>query len=96
MLLCLLGAPVHTGSAGIAVPKGVIGNVLKRASFPAPLVRLPEEAQQQKLLLERTPAEQLYPSLDALNILGLCAWKINQPVSLLLDIFLELTTQKTF
>lgn len=55
-----------------------------------PLVRLPEAAQQQKLVLEETPVEQLYPSFDSLNILGLCPWRINKPVlDLVIEVFLN-------
>ncbi|XP_050024400.2 DNA-directed RNA polymerase, mitochondrial [Dermacentor andersoni] len=54
------------------------------------LVRLPEAAQQQKLVLEETPVQQLYPSFDALNILGLCPWRINKPVlDLVIEVFLN-------
>lgn len=56
----------------------------------SPLVRLPETAQQQKLVLEETPVQQLYPCFDALNILGLCPWRINKPVlDLVIEVFLN-------
>lgn len=41
------------------------------------LVRLPPYASQQRLRLENTPAQQLYPALDALNALGTIPWQIN-------------------
>ncbi|XP_037513108.1 DNA-directed RNA polymerase, mitochondrial [Rhipicephalus sanguineus] len=56
----------------------------------SPLVRLPETAQQQKLMLEETPVQQMYPSFDSLNILGLCPWRINKPVlDLVIEVFLN-------
>lgn len=55
-----------------------------------PLVRLPETAQQQKMVLEETPVQQLYPPFDSLNILGLCPWRINKPVlDLVIEVFLN-------
>ncbi|XP_064459637.1 DNA-directed RNA polymerase, mitochondrial-like [Ornithodoros turicata] len=55
-----------------------------------PFVRLPETAQQQKAILENTPPEQLYPSFDSLNILGMCPWKINKPMlDLVTEVFLN-------
>ncbi|XP_029850897.2 DNA-directed RNA polymerase, mitochondrial isoform X2 [Ixodes scapularis] len=60
-----------------------------------PFVRLPEAAQQQKLVLESTPVEQLYPSFDALNILALCPWRINKPVlDLVVEVFLNKGSQE--
>ncbi|KAL1483340.1 hypothetical protein MTO96_012747 [Rhipicephalus appendiculatus] len=32
------------------------------------------------MVLEDTPVQQMYPSFDSLNILGLCPWRINKPV----------------
>ncbi|KAM7309765.1 DNA-directed RNA polymerase, mitochondrial isoform X2 [Ixodes scapularis] len=64
-------------------------------SSAAPFVRLPEAAQQQKLVLESTPVEQLYPSFDALNILALCPWRINKPVlDLVVEVFLNKGSQE--
>ncbi len=41
------------------------------------LVRLPPYASQQRLRLENTPSQQLYPALDALNALGSIPWRVN-------------------
>lgn len=45
-----------------------------------PLVRLPPYASHQKVRLENSPAQQLYPAFDALNALGSIPWKINKAV----------------
>lgn len=55
---------------------------------PVPLVRLPPHASQQKLRLNSTPNQQLYPALDALNALGAVPWKVNDKIlDIIIDIF---------
>ncbi|XP_053558818.1 DNA-directed RNA polymerase, mitochondrial [Bombina bombina] len=58
---------------------------------PAKLMRCTEGAVQHQLLLEKSPPGQLHPVLDSLNQLGLCAWRINQPV---LDIIISIFNEK--
>ncbi|NXU24959.1 RPOM protein, partial [Thalassarche chlororhynchos] len=55
------------------------------------LMRFVDGAIQHQLLLEQCPPVNLYPVLDALNQLGNCAWKINQPV---LDIIISIFNDK--
>lgn len=58
---------------------------------PVQLMRCPEEAVQHQLLMEKSPPGQLLPVLDSLNQLGLCAWRINQPI---LDIIVSIFNDK--
>ncbi|XP_053321215.1 DNA-directed RNA polymerase, mitochondrial [Spea bombifrons] len=58
---------------------------------PAKLMRCVEGAIQHQLLLEKSPPGQLNPVLDSLNQLGICAWRINQP---LLDIIVSIFNDK--
>ncbi|XP_043909827.1 DNA-directed RNA polymerase, mitochondrial [Protopterus annectens] len=58
---------------------------------PAKLMRSVEGAIQHQLLLENCRSSDLYAVLDALNQLGNCAWKINQPV---LDIIVSIFNDK--
>ncbi|KAM4810249.1 DNA-directed RNA polymerase, mitochondrial [Rhinophrynus dorsalis] len=58
---------------------------------PAKLMRSMEGAVQHQLLLEKSPPGQLFPVLDSLNQLGMCAWRINQP---LLDIIISIFNEK--
>ncbi|KAG8454504.1 hypothetical protein GDO86_000935, partial [Hymenochirus boettgeri] len=58
---------------------------------PAKLMRSLDGAVQHQLLLEKCPPGQLHPVLDSLNQLGLCAWRINQP---LLDIIVSIFNEK--
>lgn len=44
------------------------------------LMRLPFSANHQQDSLKNTSTQQLYPSLDSLNILSLCPWIINKPM----------------
>ncbi|XP_055563148.1 DNA-directed RNA polymerase, mitochondrial isoform X1 [Falco cherrug] len=55
------------------------------------LMRFVDGAVQHQLLLEQCPLVNLHPVLDALNQLGNCAWKINQPV---LDIIISIFNDK--
>ncbi|XP_065555980.1 DNA-directed RNA polymerase, mitochondrial isoform X1 [Lathamus discolor] len=55
------------------------------------LMRFVDGAIQHQLLLEQCPLVNLHPVLDALNQLGNCAWKINQPV---LDIIISIFNDK--
>ncbi|NXL40006.1 RPOM protein, partial [Glaucidium brasilianum] len=55
------------------------------------LMRFVDGALQHQLLLEQCPPVNLHPVLDALNQLGNCAWKINQPV---LDIIISIFNDK--
>ncbi|NWH39019.1 RPOM protein, partial [Chloropsis hardwickii] len=55
------------------------------------LMRFVDETPQHQLLLEQCPLVNLHPVLDALNQLGNCAWKINQPV---LDIIISIFNDK--
>ncbi|XP_053821889.1 DNA-directed RNA polymerase, mitochondrial [Vidua chalybeata] len=55
------------------------------------LMRFMDETTQHQLLLEQSPLVNLHPVLDALNQLGNCAWKINQPV---LDIIISIFNDK--
>ncbi|NWV14859.1 RPOM protein, partial [Ptilonorhynchus violaceus] len=55
------------------------------------LMRFMDETIHHQLLLERCPPVNLHPVLDALNQLGNCAWKINQPV---LDIIISIFNDK--
>ncbi|XP_074661835.1 DNA-directed RNA polymerase, mitochondrial-like [Tubulanus polymorphus] len=55
------------------------------------IIRLPDQAQQQREVLNATPASQLYAVFDALNTLSACAWVINQPV---LDIIINVFNNK--
>ncbi|XP_075592411.1 DNA-directed RNA polymerase, mitochondrial isoform X2 [Balearica regulorum gibbericeps] len=55
------------------------------------LMRFVDGAFQHQLLLEQCPPVNLHPVLDALNQLGNCAWKINQPV---LDIIISIFNDK--
>lgn len=54
-------------------------------------MRCSEGAVQHQLLLEKCPSGQLYPVLDSLNQLGVCAWQINQPI---LDIIVSIFNDK--
>uniref|UniRef100_A0A8C5LN70 DNA-directed RNA polymerase n=1 Tax=Leptobrachium leishanense TaxID=445787 RepID=A0A8C5LN70_9ANUR len=58
---------------------------------PAKLMRSMEGAVQHQLLLEKSPPGKLYPILDSLNQLGICAWSINKPV---LDIVISIFNEK--
>ncbi|NXX12882.1 RPOM protein, partial [Podargus strigoides] len=55
------------------------------------LMRFVDGVIQNQLLLDQCPLVNLYPVLDALNQLGNCAWKINQPV---LDIVISIFNDK--
>ncbi|NXG57642.1 RPOM protein, partial [Hemiprocne comata] len=55
------------------------------------LMRFVDGAIQHQLLLDQCPPVNLHPVLDALNQLGNCAWKINQPV---LDIIISIFNDK--
>ncbi|NWJ07305.1 RPOM protein, partial [Crypturellus undulatus] len=55
------------------------------------LMRYVDGAVQHQLLLDQCPQVNLHPVLDALNQLGNCAWKINQPV---LDIIISIFNDK--
>ncbi|KFQ39060.1 hypothetical protein N332_09746, partial [Mesitornis unicolor] len=55
------------------------------------LMRFVDAAVQHQLLLEQCPPVNLHPVLDALNQLGNCPWKINQPV---LDIIISIFNDK--
>lgn len=44
------------------------------------LFRLPQQAILQWHRLEKTPKQELYPALDALNQLASIPWSINKPV----------------
>ncbi|KAM3937317.1 DNA-directed RNA polymerase, mitochondrial [Leptodactylus fuscus] len=59
--------------------------------FPAKLMRCSEGAVQHQLLLDKSAPGQLFPVLDSLNQLGICAWRINQPV---LDIIVSIFNDK--
>lgn len=54
-------------------------------------MRCNEGAVQHQLLLEKSAPGQLFPVLDSLNQLGICAWQINQPV---LDIIVSIFKDK--
>ncbi|XP_073442387.1 DNA-directed RNA polymerase, mitochondrial isoform X3 [Dendrobates tinctorius] len=58
---------------------------------PAKLMRCNEGAVQHQLLLEKSAPGQLFPVLDSLNQLGMCAWRINRP---LLDIIVSIFNDK--
>ncbi|XP_069818479.1 DNA-directed RNA polymerase, mitochondrial [Dendropsophus ebraccatus] len=58
---------------------------------PAKLMRCNDGAVQHQLLLEKSAPGQLFPVLDSLNQLGICAWRINQPV---LDIIVSIFNDK--
>ncbi|NXR06227.1 RPOM protein, partial [Semnornis frantzii] len=55
------------------------------------LMRFVDGVIQHQQLLEQCPLVDLHPVLDALNQLGSCAWKINQPV---LDIIISIFNDK--
>uniref|UniRef100_A0A669QB75 DNA-directed RNA polymerase n=1 Tax=Phasianus colchicus TaxID=9054 RepID=A0A669QB75_PHACC len=55
------------------------------------LMRYVDGAIQHQQLLDQCPRVNLHPVLDALNQLGNCAWKINQPV---LDIIISIFNDK--
>ncbi|KAM6294948.1 DNA-directed RNA polymerase, mitochondrial [Aegotheles albertisi] len=55
------------------------------------LMRFVDGVTQHQLLLDQCPLVNLHPVLDALNQLGNCAWKINQPV---LDIIISIFNDK--
>uniref|UniRef100_A0A8C3LJ79 DNA-directed RNA polymerase n=1 Tax=Chrysolophus pictus TaxID=9089 RepID=A0A8C3LJ79_CHRPC len=55
------------------------------------LMRYVDGAIQHQQLLDQCPQVNLHPVLDALNQLGNCAWKINQPV---LDIIISIFNDK--
>uniref|UniRef100_A0A8C4VU03 DNA-directed RNA polymerase n=1 Tax=Gopherus evgoodei TaxID=1825980 RepID=A0A8C4VU03_9SAUR len=59
--------------------------------LPTKLMRCVEGAIQHQLLLEECPRSNLHSVLDALNQLGNCPWKINQPV---LDIIISIFNAK--
>ncbi|XP_040273449.1 DNA-directed RNA polymerase, mitochondrial [Bufo bufo] len=58
---------------------------------PAKLMRCSSGAVQHQLLLEKSTPGHLFPVIDSLNQLGLCAWRINQPV---LDIIVSIFNDK--
>ncbi|KAG8594623.1 hypothetical protein GDO81_001272 [Engystomops pustulosus] len=58
---------------------------------PSKLMRSGEGAVQHQLLLEKSSPGQLFPVLDSLNQLGICAWRINKPV---LDIIVSIFNDK--
>ncbi|PSN42978.1 hypothetical protein C0J52_13214 [Blattella germanica] len=54
----------------------------------AGLIRLHQQAIQQWQLLNKTPRQQLYPSLDSLNQLGSIPWTVNEPVlNVVIEVF---------
>uniref|UniRef100_A0A8C3U7H6 DNA-directed RNA polymerase n=1 Tax=Catharus ustulatus TaxID=91951 RepID=A0A8C3U7H6_CATUS len=55
------------------------------------LMRFMDDSTHHQLLLDQCPLVNLHPVLDALNQLGNCAWKINQPV---LDIIISIFNDK--
>ncbi|NXR49090.1 RPOM protein, partial [Hippolais icterina] len=55
------------------------------------LMRFMDDTTHQQVVLEQCPLVNLHPVLDALNQLGNCAWKINQPV---LDIIISIFNDK--
>ncbi|RLV88169.1 hypothetical protein DV515_00015566, partial [Chloebia gouldiae] len=55
------------------------------------LMRFMDETTHHQQLLDQCPPVNLHPVLDALNQLGNCAWKINQPV---LDIIISIFNDK--
>ncbi|NXA55680.1 RPOM protein, partial [Nothocercus julius] len=55
------------------------------------LMRYLDGAIQHQVLLDQCPQVNLHPVMDALNQLGNCAWKINQPV---LDIIISIFNDK--
>ncbi|NXU37685.1 RPOM protein, partial [Drymodes brunneopygia] len=55
------------------------------------LMRFMDDTTHHQLFLEQWPVVNLHPVLDALNQLGNCAWKINQPV---LDIIISIFNDK--
>lgn len=55
------------------------------------LMRFVDGVIQHQQLLEQCPPANLHPVLDALNQLGNCAWKINQPI---LDIIISIFNDK--
>ncbi|XP_014738390.1 PREDICTED: DNA-directed RNA polymerase, mitochondrial isoform X2 [Sturnus vulgaris] len=55
------------------------------------LMRFLDESTHHQVVLEQCPVVNLHPVLDALNQLGNCAWKINQPV---LDIIISIFNDK--
>ncbi|XP_066992363.2 DNA-directed RNA polymerase, mitochondrial [Anabrus simplex] len=52
----------------------------------ADIIRLPQQAVQQRQRLVETSAQQLYPAFDSLNQLGAVPWIVNKPV---LDVILQ-------
>ncbi|KAM9329549.1 DNA-directed RNA polymerase, mitochondrial [Gastrophryne carolinensis] len=58
---------------------------------PTQLMRCNEGAVQHQLLLEKCPSGQLFPVVDSLNQLGVCAWRINKPI---LDIIISIFNDK--
>ncbi|XP_043831430.1 DNA-directed RNA polymerase, mitochondrial [Dromiciops gliroides] len=58
---------------------------------PTKLMRCLDGTVQHQQLLESCPRERLHAVLDALNQLGNCAWKVNQPV---LDIIISIFNAK--
>ncbi|UYV67179.1 POLRMT [Cordylochernes scorpioides] len=54
---------------------------------PVLILRQSHMSREQLKLLNEAPETQLAPTLDSLNILGLCPWIINQPI---LDLMLEI------
>ncbi|XP_019368695.1 PREDICTED: DNA-directed RNA polymerase, mitochondrial [Gavialis gangeticus] len=58
---------------------------------PTKLMRSTDGAIQHQILLDECPSATLHPVLDALNYLGNCPWKINQPV---LDIVISIFNDK--
>ncbi|KAG9461794.1 hypothetical protein GDO78_015730 [Eleutherodactylus coqui] len=55
---------------------------------PAKLMRCNEGAVQHQLLLDKSAPGHLFPVLDSLNQLGICAWQVNQPIlDLIVSIF---------
>ncbi|XP_074061040.1 DNA-directed RNA polymerase, mitochondrial [Macrotis lagotis] len=62
---------------------------------PTKLMRCLDGTVQHQQLLENCPQESLHSVLDALNLLGNCAWKVNQPVlDLIISIFNDKGSKK--
>uniref|UniRef100_A0A670XVM4 DNA-directed RNA polymerase n=1 Tax=Pseudonaja textilis TaxID=8673 RepID=A0A670XVM4_PSETE len=58
---------------------------------PVKLMRCPDGVFQHELLLDECPHDHLCLVLDALNFLGNCPWKVNQPV---LDVIISIFNDK--
>ncbi|XP_063146965.1 DNA-directed RNA polymerase, mitochondrial [Candoia aspera] len=62
---------------------------------PVKLMRCPNGVVQHQLLLEQCPHDHLGFVLDALNFLGNCPWKVNQPIlDLIISIFNDKGNEK--